>query len=222
MTHNINESLEILYSLKHCPYAMRARLAILKSARPVILRNITLSNKPKEMLLTSPKGTVPILVVSPNLVIEESLEIMLWTLGENDPSDLLHCEAANTLPQMIQLISQFDTAFIDCLTQYKCAKRYREANIKQKRQACEVYLKKLEARLNKHAFLMSDKESLADIALLPFIRQIAKVERQWYLHSPYPKLRAWLNGYLQSTSFTTIMRNIPFWITNQKIIILEK
>jgi glutathione S-transferase len=69
---------------------MRARLAILKSVHPVILRNITLSNKPIEMLAASPKGTVPILIVSPKLVIEESLEIMLWTLGQNDPSDLLH------------------------------------------------------------------------------------------------------------------------------------
>ena len=222
MTDNKNTPANILYSLRHCPYAMRARLAILKSAQPVILRNITLSNKPIEMLTASPKGTVPILIVSPKLVIEESLEIMLWTLAQNDPSDLLHDESANKLSQMIQLISQFDTEFIECLTQYKCASRYREKNIEQKRQACEVYLKRLEARLNKHTFLMSDKESLVDIAILPFIRQIARVERQWYLQSPYPKLRAWLDSYLQSPIFTKIMVNPPLWIRDQEIVIFGK
>jgi glutathione S-transferase len=136
--------------------------------------------------------------------------------------DQLHYESADKLPQMMQLISQFDTEFIECLTQYKCASRYHEKDIEQKRQVCEMYLDMLETRLNKHAFLISNKESLADIALLPFIRQIARVERQWYLQSPYPKLRAWLNAYLQSPIFTQIMINPPFWVTDQEIIIFGK
>ena len=211
MTHNQNSSIPTLYSLRHCPYAMRARLAILKSEKPIILRNITLSNKPSEMLAVSPKGTVPVLVISPVLVIEESLEMMLWVLAQHDPNNLLQIESTHLLPQMFQLISRFDDEFVECLAQYKCASRYREENIKQKRRDCEVYLAILETRLAQHTFLMSDNESLADIALFPFIRQIAKVERQWYLQSPYPRLRAWLNRYLQGSDFTKTMVNPPFW-----------
>ena len=215
MTHNQNSSIPTLYSLRHCPYAMRARLAILKSDTPVILRNITLSNKPPEMLTVSPKGTVPVLVISSELIIEESLEIMLWVLAQQDPNNLLQIESPHLLLQMFQLISRFDDEFVKCLAQYKCASRYREKNIEQKRQHCEVYLAILERRLNQHHFLMSVQESLADIALFPFIRQIAKVERQWYLQSPYPKLRAWLNRYLQSAEFTKVMVNPPFWEKTQ-------
>ncbi len=75
----------------------------------------------------------------------------------------------------------------------------------------EVYIKDLELRLGKHQFLCDNKESLADIALLPFIRQFAKVERQWYLQSPYPKVKSWLNRYLQSTMFTKVMAKYPVW-----------
>ena len=216
---NKKMALPILYSLRHCPYAMRARIALLKSKQQVILRNITLTNKPEEMLTASPKGSVPILVISPSLVIEESLEIMLWALGENDGNDLLHNHYPTELPQLVRLIFQFDSEFTLFLAKYKCASRYREDNIMQCRQDCEFYIQALEKRLEKHTFLMSEKESLADLALLPFIRQFARVERQWYLQSPYPKLRAWLNAYLQSPSFTKIMIKPPLWEKDQKIII---
>ena len=55
-------NLPILYSLQHCPYAMRARIAIFKSKQPVLIRAIKLNNKPTEMLVLSTKGTVPMLV----------------------------------------------------------------------------------------------------------------------------------------------------------------
>ncbi len=84
------EALPILYSLQHCPYAMRARLGILLAQQPVMLRAITMYGKPDEMLTASPKGTVPVLVVDSNLVIDESLDIMLWALTRNDPQNLLY------------------------------------------------------------------------------------------------------------------------------------
>jgi glutathione S-transferase len=66
---------------------------------------------------------------------------------------------------------------------------------------------------------MSNKASLADIALLPFIRKFSKVERQWYLQSPYPKLRAWLNNYLQSRMFSKVMTQYPLWLENRELVI---
>ncbi|MGS0729865.1 glutathione S-transferase C-terminal domain-containing protein, partial [Shewanella sp. 0m-11] len=80
------------------------------------------------------------------------------------------------------------------------------------REACETYLKGLEQRLTQHKYLMSDSPSLVDLALLPFIRQFARVERQWYRQSPYPNLRDWLNSYLQSRMFSKVMTQHPLWL----------
>ncbi|MFT4938923.1 MAG: glutathione S-transferase, partial [Paraglaciecola sp.] len=212
----------ILYSLRNCPYAMRARIAIYKANQRVLLRDVILSNKPAEMMASSPKGTVPILVLEQDkesvsqCVIEESLEIMLWALANNDPDDLLHAYAPEALPNMLNLIARFDDEFKVCLEQYKCAKRYKEDNLTDCRQTCEPYMADLEKRLEQHPFLMSTKESLADIALLPFIRQFARVERQWYLQSSYPNVRQWLNNYLQSPMFTKVMAKYPLWLENRE------
>jgi len=226
-TDKIN-NLPILYSLRNCPYAMRARLAIFKSKLQIELRDVVLSNKPEEMIAASPKGTVPILVLEqegkPSKVIDESLDIMLWVLDKSDPDDLLHNKQessdTNTIPNMLSLIATFDNEFKEDLEKYKCAKRYHEDNLFEYRQACEEHLQGIEERLSQHSFIISDKESLADIALLPFIRQFARVERQWYLQSPYPKLRQWLNNYLQSPMFSKVMTKYPLWLDHDEVIIL--
>lgn len=222
-----SKQLPILYSLRNCPYAMRARLAIFKSKVKIELRDIVLSNKPDEMLLASPKGTVPVLVLNqeqPRQVIDESLEIMLWALTKNDPEDLLHRSqqevGGSQLSKMLSLINIFDTEFKSKLEQYRCAKRYHEDNLLECRGSCEKYLQIIEERLCQHAFIMSDKESVVDIALLPFLRQFAQVERQWYLQSPYPKLRQWLNHYLQSPMFSKVMTKYPLWLERNEVIVL--
>ncbi len=234
MNKNVNknsdetETLPILYSLRNCPYAMRARIAIYKAQHPVLVRDIVLSNKPEEMMLISPKGTVPVLVLENGTVIDESLEVMLWALHENDPANLLYAQqesqCANQLvnneesmlSEMLKLITIFDNEFKACLEQYKCAKRYQEDNIEECRIACQQYLSDIEGRLTKHDFIMSKNESLADIAIFPFIRQFARVERQWYLQSPYPRIRQWLNNYLQSRMFSKVMTKHPLWLQTQQ------
>jgi len=197
---------------------MRARMAIFKSSQTVLLRDLVLSNKPEEMMQASPKGTVPVLVLDNGTVVEESLDVMLWALHESDPRDLLHSIDESILSEMLKLINEFDNEFKTHLEQYRCAKRYREDNIEECRVACEHYLQIIEQRLSKHEFLMSDKESLADIALLPFIRQFARVERQWYLQSPYPKVRQWLNNYLQSVMFSKVMAKHPLWLDCKQVV----
>jgi len=221
MTSNL--TLPVLYSLRNCPYAMRARVAIYYAKQKVALRDLVLSNKPDEMLAASPKGTVPVLVIGNEFekpqVIDESLEVMLWALNESDPDNLLHGETPHLLPEMLSLISQFDNEFKTCFDKYQCAKRYHEDTLENDRKACEKYIMDLEQRLQVNDFLMSDKNSLADIALLPFIRKFSKVERQWYLQSPYPKLRAWLNQYLQSRMFSKVMTQYPLWVDKGELTI---
>jgi len=125
----------------------------------------------------------------------------------------------NTLTDMLAIIHSFDDEFKGYLEQYKCAKRYKESNITECRAACELFIQALENRLTNHAFLMSEQESLVDIALLPFIRQFARVERQWYLQSPYPKVKQWLNNYLQSPMFTKVMAKYPLWLDNHDVVL---
>ncbi|MCI2284711.1 glutathione S-transferase [Colwellia sp. MSW7] len=219
----------ILYSLRNCPYAMRARLAIFKSKQQVELRDVVLSNKPQAMLIASPKGTVPILVFESEKgsetlkVIDESLDIMLWALQTNDPDNLLGQSSmpnGESLQNMLSSIATFDTEFKTDLEKYKCAKRYHEDNLLEYRQACEAHIQTIEKRLQQHTYIMSNEESLVDIALLPFIRQFARVERQWYLQAPYPNLRQWLNNYLQSPMFSKVMTKYPLWLeANDRIIL---
>ena len=227
-------ALPILYSLRNCPYAMRARIAIFKSHQPVALRDVVLSDKPPEMILASAKATVPILVISQTdnsiskenakcQVIDESLDVMLWALNSADPNDLLHRDSPEVLSQMLAFINEFDVEFKRCLEAYKCAKRYHETNIDECRAACEHYIQMLELRLTAHKFLSSERESLLDIALLPFIRQFARIERQWYLQSPYPNLKAWLNNYLQSPMFTKVMAKYPLWLdSGEEVVFVGK
>lgn len=201
---------------------MRARIAIFKAQQRVLLRDLVLSNKPAEMLASSAKGTVPVLVldnpkhITGPLVIDESLEIMLWTLANNDPGNLLGSDEPEMLLEMLSFITIFDSEFKLCLEAYKCAKRYHEDNIADCRAQCEKFINTLEQRLERTEYIMSNNESLVDIALLPFIRQFARIERQWYLQSPYPKLRRWLNRYLQSVMFTKVMAKYPLWLDKRE------
>ena len=66
------EALPILYSFRRCPYAMRARLAIVYSGIQVELREIVLKHKPQVLIDISPKATVPVLQLSDGNIIDEN------------------------------------------------------------------------------------------------------------------------------------------------------
>jgi len=212
-------ALPILYSLQNCPYAMRARLAILLARQPVMLRAIVMQEKPSEMLAFSPKGTVPVLVLEArgqNRVIDESLEIMLWALKLNDPESLLYVESEDALAEMLQVIHENDAVFKPLLEQYKRAKRFHGDDEEQCRLLCEPFVQGLEHRLTQHAFLMGDTPSLLDYALLPFMRQFSRVNRQLYLHGPYTHLQRWLNHHLQSRLYAKAMLKYPLWLDHHE------
>ena len=211
--------LPILYSLQNCPYAMRARLAILLARQTVMLRAIVMQNKPAEMLALSPKGTVPVLVLeseNKKYVIDESLDIMLWALKLNDPENLLYSQDADALAEMLQIINDNDEDFKPKLEQYKRAKRFHGNDEEQCRLLCEPFIQMLESRLTQHEFLMGSTPSLLDYALLPFIRQFSRVNRQLYLQGPYAHLQCWLNHHLQSRLFSKAMHKYPLWLDNHE------
>ena len=202
----------VLYSLQNCPYAMRARLAIVLSGVQVNLRAIVLKNKPVEMVRASPKAEVPVLVFENGEVIDQSLDIMLWALGQQDPHNVLYSHDSAAMPDMLSLIKRNDTEYRNALLKYRCAKRYHEATEESDRQACEVFILLLEQRLLTHRYLLGDNLSLADLAILPLIRQFAKTDRRRFLQGPYPKVQQWLKNHLDSALFSKVMVNTPLWL----------
>ena len=190
-----------LYSFRRCPYAMRARMALRYSSVPVEIVEVSLKTKPAEMLAISPKGTVPVLDAD-GRVIDESLEIMRWALAQNDPLNWL----LDGDSRIAELIEANDQGFKVDLNRYKYAERYPEQPMEVYRAQGAVFLQRLEGLLQDRDYLLADHPSLADIALLPFVRQFAHVDREWFAQTPYPRLQAWLNNFLESDLFTSIMK----------------
>ena len=220
-------SYPILYSLQNCPYAIRARLGLFLAQQPFRLRAVDLKNIPSEMLAASPKATVPVLVLGDRKkeslggVIDESLDIMFWALSQYDPHHLLYVDVPSAAEEIKNLIDRNDNEFITHLENYKYSKRHHDFAQLHYRDQCEHFTAHLEQRLSQHDFLVGDRPSIADYAILPFIRQFARVDRQWYLKSPYPNLRRWLDAQLQQPVFTKVMAKYPQWITSGEEFLIE-
>ena len=204
----------ILYSFRRCPYAMRARMALAYSKQTIEIREIILRKKPGSMLYYSPKGTVPILVLKSSKrdtrVIEESLEIMIWAIEQNDP-DGWWPENLTQQDEIKQLIKLCDDVFKTHLDHYKYADRHPEQSAAHYRQLGEVFLSRLDRRLSKTTYLCGQYLSLADMAIFPFIRQFAHVDKTWFEKSAYKYLQAWLDQHLKSEIFIAVMKKYAPW-----------
>ena len=203
-------SLPVLYSFRRCPYAMRARLAIAAAGLQVALREVVLKDKPEAMLAISPKATVPVLQTSDS-VLEESLDIALWAFEQSDPAGFWQPLSVEQQQFTLSLIAETDGDFKAALDRYKYADRYPENSQLHYRQQGEVFLAKLEQMLSHQSFLIMPQPTLADIAVMPFIRQFVMVDHNWFNHADYPQLQRWLNAFLQSAIFKRIMQHYPPW-----------
>ncbi|MFT6070104.1 MAG: glutathione S-transferase [Bacteriovoracaceae bacterium] len=183
---------------------------------PVMLRAVVTKDKPADMLELSPKGTVPILLLLDGTLIDESLDIMIWALNKNDPDDLLFGEQPEVYSKMIELIKKGDGEFRTNLSAYKHHKRYHLEDEVKLRTLCEEYILELENLLSDKDFFMGDRLSLADLALLPFVRQFANVDKKWFRSAPYPRLTLWLKKQMQSLLFTKTMRKYPLWLETKE------
>ena len=201
--------LPVLYSFRRCPYAMRARLALHYADQAVEHREVVLRDIPQQMIDISPKATVPVMQLTDGTVIEESLDIALWALEQQDPQELLG--SLSQLSDMLALINDNDDDFKGWLDRYKYADRYPEDSQETYRQQGEVFLQKLEERLVRHPYLFGAEVRLADIAIMPFVRQFAHVDKCWFEATNYSNLQRWLSEWLVSDSFTKIMTKYPQW-----------
>lgn len=212
--------LPVLYSFRRCPYAMRARLALYVSQIDVEIREVHLANKPAEMLVVSPKATVPVLLTSEHEVLDESLDIMQWALAINDPRGWLSCSADDVL-LMKALIMENDTVFKQHLDHYKYAERFPESPAEYHRQQGEVFLTTLEQRLTKSNYLFAEQPAFGDLAIFPFIRQFAAVDDDWFKQSPYLKLQRWLERLTHSAEFIQSMKKLPIWKPGDKPVVFS-
>lgn len=206
----------ILYSYRRCPYAMRARMGLYLSEIQVEQREIEFWDKPESMLEASPKGTVPVLVLPDAQVVEESFDIMLWALSRKDPYKWL--DSKGEIPsEQAALVQRCDYEFKAHLDHYKYADRFPEKSATYYREQGESFLQRLEAQLQesikqaKGKYLFGVEVSLADIAIFPFIRQFAHVDKDWFATSNYPALRQWLSQLMEADYFKAIMKNRPKW-----------
>lgn len=197
--------LPILYSYRRCPYAMRARMALSYAGIAVEVREISLKDKPAHMLQVSPKATVPVLVLPDGQVIDQSLQIMQWALQQHDADGWLSADPQHAA----LLIAENDGSFKQNLDRYKYAIRFPEHSAADYRQQGELFLAKLELHLQQTSFLLSNKISLADIAIFPFIRQFAAVDSDWFASADYIKLKSWLQHLVESELFQGAMLKYP-------------
>jgi glutathione S-transferase len=186
-----------LYSFRRCPYAMRARMALLISGTPFDLVEVKLSAKPEALLAASPKGTVPVLVLPDGRVIEESLDIMDWALARHDPENWLSRRDD-------RLIAANDGPFKYHLDRYKYPQRHGSDPMAH-RDAGVALLTDLDARLANQPELGGNTPGFTDIAIFPFVRQFAATDATWFAAQPLPGLQRWLAGHLASPLFAAAM-----------------
>ena len=199
----------ILWSFRRCPYAIRARLALKVADVSVTLREVLLRDKPAAFVAASPKATVPVLQLPDGRVLEQSLDIMRWALSLNDPQGWVRDGEHDAVETLLALN---DGLFKQALDRYKYAPRYPERPASAYRdEAVDVLLAPLEARLQAQRFLLRDTPSLADMALLPFVRQFAAVDAPWFARAALPCLRAWADGLIASPLFDAAMRKVDAW-----------
>lgn len=223
-----NSTLGILYSFRRCPYAMRARLActLFLPTASLELREVVLKNKPQQLLDISPKATVPVLLISQGqladvTLVDESRDIISWALDQAADAFKTQYLPFHLQLEIDELIDENDGTFKWALDHYKYADRFAESE-EHYRKLGEVFLTKLELLLEENRYLFTPEMSLADIAIFPFVRQFAHVDKKWFEQSPYPRLIQWLSELLESELFASIMEKYKPWQIDSETVYFPK
>lgn len=211
--------LPILYNFRRCPYAMRARMMMHYSNIESIVREVDLRNKPSHMIEISPKATVPLLLLKNGEIIDESIDIMRYALSISDPEGFLENEQKSAISAN-DLIKSNDKEFCSLLRKYKYFEKHPESSQQEYRNQIEnKFLRIYEQYLENSSFLCG-KKTIADYALIPFIRQFSLVDEEWFLSSGYSNIIKWLNNFINSNKFEEIiMRKANPWVSGDKEIL---
>ena len=199
----------LLYTYRRCPYAMRARMALLQAGVAYEPFEIVLREKPAAMLAVSPKGTVPVLVLPDGTVLEQSLDIVAWAFAQT--GDTQGWWARSQTADNLALQAACDGPFKHHLDRTKYPERFADAQGREhhRRQALAVLLAPLEARLQAAPQLGGQAPCAADIGIFPFVRQLAATDPAWWVAQPLPAVQAWLGAWLTDPLFERAMRKLP-------------
>lgn len=189
---------------------MRARLALQSSGLAVELRDIELKSKPAELLQASPKGTVPVLVLTDGTVIEQSLDIMLWALQQSDAHAWLPRDPG-AMQDALACIATNDEPFKQALDRYKYPARYALADGLAYREQGAQTLQQWEQRLTAQPYLYGSHWGFLDAAIAPFVRQFAHTDKAWFAAQNWPQLRRWLAEFEASPALAAVMQKVPVW-----------
>ena len=216
----MNQKIPILFSFRRCPYAMRARIAIKLCNLECEIREINLKLKNKEFLELSPKGTVPVLVLPDNKIIEESMDIIHWAISNNDPYNL-KLKNLEIYNKDMELISIFDNEFKYHLDRYKYNSRYKGINKEEHKYKARDLLVNLNNSLKEKQWLNGENISISDISILPFIRQYRIADIKWFDEKlELPNINRWLDKFLNSKIFNNVMKKYKIWETTDPKIFL--
>lgn len=204
-----------LYSFRRCPYAIRGRMALKQAGVTCELREVLLRDKPEAMISLSPKGTVPILKLIDETVLDESLDIMRWALDIRDPDNWLD----NNI-ELTSLLCELEQKFKGALDSYKYFVNYPKHPQIYYREQGEIFLVMLEERLaeNHGRGLCDGRTTFADIAVFPFVRQFAFVDKAWFDQTSYNYLKRWLTRHLESELFLSVMHKYFPWKQGDEVL----
>jgi len=194
---------------------MRARLAIIASKIKVELREVVLRDKPESMLLASPKGTVPVLVLPDEKIIEESLDIANWAISQCDSEGWLDYSQI-IIDHMYALIEENDGQFKDALDAYKYPNKFPDIGRENARGQGAKFIRKLDAMLDEQHYLFGNRFSFADAMILPFIRQFAHVDQDWFYDQDWENVISWLDKFKTGKRFANVMTKYDQWQEGSK------
>ena len=195
----------ILYSFRRCPYAIRARMALLLYGVAYETVEVSLKEKPEALLKLNPAGTVPVLVIDEHTVIAESLDIIRWAMAQNEKQGPLIAGESQMMQELIQIN---DTQFKHWLDRYKYADRHPEQTEEDYQFEVQRFLNLYDAHLQTSQFFAGVKPSIADIAIFPFVRQCAAVKPEWFDSLAMPSLQRWLGYWLNNDAFKEVMKKV--------------
>ena len=144
-------------------------------------------------------------------VIDESLDVMQWALGQNDPEGLTAYDVGEheTAAQLIELN---DGPFKGIILTGTNMPGYENADALEHRAACNAFLERLNLVLDGKPWLFGDKPKLVDLALLPFLRQFRIADPEWFdAQTQWPHVQAWVQAFLQSNRLSVVMEKYQLW-----------
>ena len=212
----------ILYSFRRCPYAIRARWALRESLVKVELREVDLKNKPVDLIKNSQNKTVPLLILKNGEIIEESLDIILWTLSNSKKSDLKKYFPNNLKEEILNIIRENDQEFKFHLDRFKYASRFDEKDKDYHFYEAQNIIKKwnflFKDNPKRNFWLVGENETIADWCIWPFVRQfkIACEHQKIDNHFDDSMIR-WLNYYETNNNYKDVMNKYAIWDQSSNI-----